>query len=130
MNIENFFNLLLSNPENLSIEYSYVNGDEKLVVNGEEVTTKEETFDNTEIKNIIKTYEDNLEMLDDCLFLEIVEELGECMDLNSFNKSLEKESLTKEEAQNIKETIESVNGFIKEKLIEKAENIKELIERF
>ena len=62
MDFEKLINFILNNPKNINIEYSNINGEEKLVINGEEI--KEESFDDSKIKEEVKNYKDIVENLD------------------------------------------------------------------
>ena len=51
MNLEKFLELVLTNPDNISIQYSNINGEEKLIVNGKDLSKEEgEKFGELELK--------------------------------------------------------------------------------
>lgn len=123
MNLEKFLNLLLSNPENISIQYSNINGDEKLIVNGEEV--------NSEIEERINKYKENLKKLDDCVFEEVLEE-AEARNFNlvEMNRVLELDSFTKDDEIFAANVIDIMSELIKEILADKIKDLSELMEEF
>ena len=92
MNIETLLNNLLSiiykNPENVKIEYSYIDGKESLLLNGEEQLKQ---FDDSRIKAIIKNYKENLDLLDDCVFVESLESLEDSIDFKQMDDLMHQE---------------------------------------
>lgn len=117
MNIETLLNNLLEviykNPEHVKIEYSYNDGDESLLINGEEQLRK---FDDSRIKSIIKNYKENLDLLDDCVFVEALESLEDRIDFQQMDELLNQEKFTQAEANLVDDLINIVNKSIKEKL--------------
>ena len=81
MDLEKLIELILQNPDNICIEYSNINGEETLKVNGETLSdlTKEE----------IEHYKNIIDSIDDCTFEEIVDELKDMIDLSEFSKMLD-----------------------------------------
>jgi hypothetical protein len=129
MNIERLFELALKNPEHIEIEYSNVNGKEKLIVNGEDVT-EGEVFDDTKTKELVKTYKDNIEELDDDTFVEAVEKMDEHMNMYDFDQLLNKESYTFYEDVQITEMIDVANSIIKRVISDKINDLFNLRARF
>lgn len=117
MNIETLLNNVLSiiykNPEHVKIEYSYKDGKESLLLNGEEQLRK---FDDSKIKTIIKTYKENLDLLDDCVFVEALESLEDSIDFQQMDELLNQTNFTQAEANLVEDLIGMVNRSIKEKL--------------
>lgn len=128
MDLEKLFNLICSSP-NIKIVYTNINGEEKLLVNDEEVVN-EEPYDDSEIKKMIAEYKENVDLLDDCLFLEIFEELGEDMCLKELDALLRQDSYTEEEADLVKGKIKYIYTCIKEHLYNKIDSLYELASRF
>lgn len=101
--IEKLIDLIFENPNDIYIEYSNINGEKKLLINGEEV--KEELtpeFDDTQIKMEINDFKEALKKLDDNLFITFCEALNNVMDVNKFNKLLDLESFNEEDAEYVK----------------------------
>lgn len=121
-NIEEILNALL-NGEIKSLEYSFIDGKETLKINGEEIKKEE-----SKIQTLIKEYKENIELLDDCTFVEVLDETP--FDLKHFDALLNKKSLTKEESKYVEEAIKYMNNSIHNKLEEKINNLTELIKKF
>lgn len=101
--IEKLIDLIFENPNDIYIEYSNINGEKKLLINGEEV--KEELtpeFDDTQIKMEINDFKEALKKLDDNLFITFCEALNSIMDVNKFNKLLDLESFNEEDTEYVK----------------------------
>lgn len=120
--IEEILNALL-NGEIKSLEYSFIDGKETLKINGEEIKKEE-----SKIQTLIKEYKENIELLDDCTFVEVLDETP--FDLKHFDTLLNKKSLTKEESKYVEEAIKYMNNSIHNKLEEKINNLTELIKKF
>ena len=105
--IEKLIELIFENPNDIYIEYSNINGEKKLLINGEEV--KEELtpeFDDTQIKMEINDFKEALKKLDDNLFITFCEALNNVMNVNKFNKLLDLESFNEEDAEYVKGMME------------------------
>lgn len=122
-NMEEILNALL-NGEIKSLEYSFIDGKETLKINGEEIKNEEES----KIQSLIKEYKENIELLDDCTFVEVLDETP--FDLKHFDTLLNKKSLTKEESEYVEEAIKHMNNSIRNKLEEKIKDLTELIKKF
>lgn len=122
-NMEEILNALL-NGEIKSLEYSFIDGKETLKINGEEIKNEEES----KIQSLIKEYKENIELLDDCTFVEVIDETP--FDLKHFDTLLNKKSLTKEESKYVEEAIKHMNNSIHNKLEEKIKDLTELIKKF
>ena len=59
------------------------------------ITTFKEEFDDTYIKELIKDYKESIKELDDCVFVETVDDFSSKLDLKKFNELLDKEEFTK-----------------------------------
>lgn len=132
MDLERLFELVLSNPDNIHLEYSNINGQESLIINGEELIAPEEieeTYDDTPIKEYIAKYQDNIRLLDDCTFIEVIEEIEGIMDVQALDELLKQESFTQEEAELIYGQLNFINTVIHEKLVNKVQDLIELLER-
>lgn len=117
MNIETLLNNLLEiiykNPEHVKIEYSYNDGNESLLINGEEQLRK---FDDSRIKSIIKNYKENIDLLDDCVFVDSIESLSEMIDIKQMDELLNQKTFTQAEANLVDDLIKLANKSIREKL--------------
>ena len=136
MDLEKFFKLLLSNPENIHLEYSNINGQESLRINGEELfgtpdkeKEEKEIYDDTAIKKYISNYKDNIQLLDDCTFVEVIEQVENVIDIQALDELLSQESFTQDEAELIYEQLNFINTAIHEKLVNKIQDLQELIDR-
>lgn len=127
MNLERLLELVFSNPDNISIQYQNINGKEKLVVNGEELTA-DTTFDDSRIKELVSKYKESIDSIDDCDFVEIIEEVGEHLDLKTFDELLTQESYSEEDAAILESMINFTKLAIHEHLTNKIEDIKEVLE--
>lgn len=131
MNIETLLNNVLSiiykNPEHVKIEYSYKDGKESLLLNGEEQLKQ---FDDSRIKTIIKNYKTNLDLLDDCVFVEALESLENNIDFQQMDELISQENFTQAEANIVEDLINMVNRSIKEKLNQKINELEDISTRF
>lgn len=127
MNLERLLELVFSNPDNISIQYQNINGKERLVVNGEELTTDDATFDDSRIKELVSNYKESIDSIDDCDFVEIIEEVGEHLDLKTFDELLTQESYSEEDAAILESMINFTKLAIHEHLTNKIEDIKEIL---
>ena len=127
MDLERLFELVFSNPDNIHIEYTSIDGRESLIVNGEELIPKR--YDDTPVKEYISKFKDNIKQLDDSIFLEVTEEASEIIDVQSLDELLDQDSFTQEEAELIYGQLNFMNSIIHEKLTNKVQDLIELIER-
>lgn len=126
MNFEKFLELVFSNPENISIEYSNIDGKERLVVNGQELSD----FNDSEIIAKVSKFKQNIELLDDCTFTEVIEELSDSIDLNALNEFFDKEHFSEHEADEAESQINLINSLIREKITAKIQALTELLDKF
>ena len=123
MSIEKLLEMI-SNTPNINIEYSNINGVETLIVNGEEV--KEES----KIVKDIKEYKENIELLDDCLFVKAMEKVAEDYGINEIEDFLNKKEFDKEEEQNAVALLEVLKNNIRETILDEIKSLYSLIEKF
>lgn len=126
MNLEKILELLTSNSD-IRLEYSYIDGKETLKINGKDIN---DSYDDSPVKDYIKEYYENVKLLDNCTFVEVMKEVGEEIDMKSLEELMEQESFTKEEAEVIYESVGFINNSIREKLIDKMDKIEALLEKF
>jgi hypothetical protein len=118
--MEELIKLILDNPDNINIQYSNINGQEKLVVNGKEIIATSER-----VKQLVDEYKERLQKLDDELFTEFVEQLEEVMDLQEFDKLLNKEEFTEDDP--VIGMIDSASYMLDNLIMEKISHLKELL---
>lgn len=123
MSIEKLLEMI-SNTPNINIEYSNINGVETLIVNGEEV--KEES----KIVKDIKEYKENIELLDDCLFVKAMEKVAEDYCINEIEDFLNKKEFDKEEEQKAVALLEVLKNNIRETILDEIKSLYSLIEKF
>ena len=87
-------------------------------------------FDDSETKDLINEYKENIKAIDDELFLDVVEELKNRIDLREFNDLLDQESFNEEEANKVEEMINISADITTNLLQEKIQNLVNLYERF
>lgn len=131
MNLESLIDLI---PENCDQEFE-INGNKLSVKrSGNVVEVKvemaDDKFDDSEIKALISEYKENLEALDDQVFLDSVESLKKRVDIREFNDLLDLDSFTEEEAAIVESYINESNDIIRELLKTKLDNMCNLFNRF
>lgn len=131
MNLESLIDLI---PENCDQEFE-INGNKLSVKrSGNVVEVKvemaDDKFDDSEIKALISEYKENLEALDDQVFLDSVESLKKRVDIREFNDLLDLDSFTEEEAATVESYINESNDIIRELLKTKLDNMCNLFNRF
>lgn len=131
MNLEKVIDLILSDSD-INIQYSNINGTEKLIVNGEEISEQEtpENFDDTETLKRVKRHEEFLNELDDDIFNEGLEVIREKYDLITIDSLLEKDSYNETEAEVINSFIDFAESLYKDIIKNKINNLKNLLDRF
>lgn len=131
MNLEKFLEVVFNNPNNISIEYSNINGEEKLIVNGEDLSAEEKTFDDGYIKDKVARYKENVSKLSDETFDKVIEEAeNRKFNLNEMNRGLELESFSEEDALYANNVIDMMSELIKEVLGREVQRRVDLMERF
>lgn len=125
---------IIDSKADISSETIEING-YKFVVNKEKdgnkyTITVEEVIDNESIIEAIKEYKNNIDELDDCLFLTAAEELEKYVDIKKFNDLLEKESFSNDEAEKVLNTIELSSKIISTLLADKVEELNKLRLKF
>lgn len=99
---------------------------------GQKVTEGEDYFSFTDnIKDKIANYKENLDLLDDCIFVDVLDELTTYnVDLKQFDELLNKEELTESEETYISYLIDFTNSLIRQHIRNKIEDLNNLIDRF
>lgn len=131
MNLEKFLELVFSNPENLRIEYTNINGKEVCLVNGINVLEKDTTFDDSFIKEKIANYKANLKNLNDYIFGLVIDEAEKRkFNLSEMNKGLELEHYTAEDALYADNVIKMMTELIQEVITKEIENLTCVLHQF
>lgn len=89
-----------------------------------------EGFDDSCIKEIIKGYKERIEELDDCLFVEAAEEMGQYFDVQRFDELLNQGTFTEEEAAEVSEMIDQSSQIICDHLEDKINELVDVYNRF
>ncbi len=79
-----------------------------------------------ECKTRIEDYKDAINELDDCMFLECLEEAKEQIDIKRFDELLEKKKLTKEEFEEVNEEIDLFIDIIRNHISNRIDDLNEL----
>ena len=88
------------------------------------------TFESN-IKEKIANYKRNLDLLDDCIFVDVLDELPTYnIDLKQFDELLNKEELTESEETYVSYLIDFTNSLIRQHIADKIEDLNELIDNF
>lgn len=88
------------------------------------------TFESN-IKEKIANYKRNLDLLDDCIFVDVLDELPTYnIDLKQFDELLNKEELTESEEIYVSYLIDFTNSLIRQHIADKIEDLNELIDNF
>ncbi len=124
MNLEHIINYLMQNPDNVRIEYSCVNGQESLKINGKDIESLEEEDVFTKKVN---HYIDIVDRLDDCSFMDVLDSIKEEIPLKEFSDSLSNKNLSLEEKALCMARIDFVTGHIREQLTKKIEDLQSII---
>lgn len=132
----NIFNMVIPDGSEESLE---VNG-MKVTLNKKDgvinisVTSDNEDaiegFDDSCIKEIIKEYKERIEELDDCLFVEAAEEMGQYFDVQRFDELLNRDTFTEEEAAEVSKMINHSAEIICNHLEDKINELVNIYNRF
>lgn len=131
MNLERLLELVFNNPNDISIQYSNINGDEKLIVNGEDLTDQGEPYDDSQIKEEIAEYKEKIEKLDDYIFELVIDEAEKRhFNLYEMNKGLELEHYTPQEETYASNVIEIMTELIQEVIKREVQKLIDTLEQF
>lgn len=85
----------------------------------------------TNIKDKIANYKRNLDLLDDCIFVDVLDELATYnVNLKQFDDLLNKEELTESEETYVSYLIDFTNSLIHQHILNKIADLNELIDNF
>lgn len=83
------------------------------------------------IKDVITNYKRNLDLLDDSIFIDVLDELAAYhVNLKQFDELLNKEELTESEETYIAYLIDFTNSLIRQHIHNKIQDLNELIDKF
>lgn len=131
MNIKELLKAIYENPINISIEYSNINGQEQLKINGQdikELTSKTSRSEATVKK--INDFKNKIDNLPDCFFNQVLEIIEKDIDLKEFDELLSQEEFTKEETKLVDSHITYVSNVIKELIENKINRLTEVYNTF
>lgn len=111
------------------IHISKKNGGVKISVNSNKDLSGED-FDDSSIKDAISEFKDNINDLDDSVFIESLEEARKAIDVKRFDELLNLEEFTEAEATEVANMITYFSQIISNNLQEKIQELLELQERF
>lgn len=82
-------------------------------------------------RDLVDTYLDNIEDLDDCIFVSVLDELAEYkVNINKFDQILNKGEWTESEMIYLEYMINFVNSLIREHIRNKVEELNNMLKRF
>lgn len=82
------------------------------------------------VKELVKEYKANIEDLDDNLFISAMEDIEKEIDVKEFDKLLNQDHFTKEEAYKVTKMMETSASIIRHHLQEEITDLVELYDRF
>lgn len=130
MNLEKLLELVFNNPDNISIQYSNINGDERLIVNGKDLTNEEEVYDDSLIKDKIANYKTKIEKLDDYIFEKVIDEAEKRgFNLYEMNKGLELENYTPQTGLYASNVIDMMTELIQEIIQTEIQHLIDILEQ-
>lgn len=131
MNLEKLINLVLSDSD-ITIEYSNINGQEKLIVNGEQVKelSTEPEFDDSKILEKVAKHKEAIDSICDCIFQEGLEIIEESYDLVTMSNLMDQEHFTEEEAEVLDEFIDYANNIYQTIIADRIKNLERLYNKF
>ena len=94
------------------------------------MTSEEKPFNDSEVKEYVSEFRNNIKALDDSLFVKVTEEFGETFDTKEFDNLLKLDRYTKQEAEKVAKMISEFSNIVCEHLQCEIEKLVELYERF
>lgn len=94
------------------------------------LSVKVEKNTDPEIKDIVVSFKEKLEDLDDDLFIKLFEDFKKEIDVNRFSELLDKDQYTIEEADEVKGLINQSVKIIHSKLQDMIENLVDVYDKF
>lgn len=90
--------------------------------------THHDEFDDSEVKTLVEEYKNNIDDLDDCLFVNALEDMD--LDKKRFDELLNQDTFTEDEAEEVKDMINQSSEVIKEHIKDKIQELSEMFDRF
>ena len=109
------------------IQISLIKKDGDIKIN---VTSEEKSFNDSEVKEYVSNFRNNIKALDDSLFVKATEEFGKHFNTKEFDNLLKLDRFTKQEAEKVAEMISEFSDIVCEHLQCEIEKLVELYERF
>lgn len=109
------------------IQISLIKKDGDIKIN---VTSEEKPFNDSEIKEYVSNFRNNIKALDDSLFVKVTEEFGKHFNTKEFDNLLKLDRFTKQEAEKVTEMISEFSDLVCEHLQCEIKKLVELYERF
>lgn len=109
------------------IQISLIKKDGDIKIN---VTSEEKPFNDSEIKEYVSNFRNNIKALDDSLFVKATEEFGKHFNTKEFDNLLKLDRFTKQEAEKVAEMISEFSDIVCEHLQCEIEKLVKLYERF
>ena len=109
------------------IQVSLIKKDGDIKIN---VTSEEKPLNDSEVKEYVSEFRNNIEALNDSLFVKVTEEFGKHFDTKEFDNLLKLDRYTKQEAEKVTEMISEFSNIVCEHLQCEIEKLVELYERF
>lgn len=94
------------------------------------VEPAEQGYDDSRVKELVANYKRNMDKLDDCLFLEVLDEIKDHLDLKTFTELTEQESYSEEDAEIVKSMINFTSLVVHEHIVNKIQDLEELLTEF
>ena len=109
------------------IQVSLIKKDGDIKIN---VTSEEKPFNDSEVKEYVSEFRNNIEALNDSLFVKVTEEFGKHFDTKEFDNLLKLDRYTKQEAEKVAKMISEFSDIVCKNLQCEIEKLVELYERF
>lgn len=106
------------------VEYSITKKDGKIEI------SVNEKFDDTETKKQISQFKENIQSLDDCMFLKITEEYGKISDVKELDNLLNLEHFTQDEAEKVLSMMGDFSDLVKSCLQEEIKKLIKIYKKF
>lgn len=107
-----------------NVEYTISNKDNKINI---EVVEK---FNDTDIKEYISQFKENIKLINDCIFLKVTEEFGKSYNTKEFDELLKLDSYTKQDAEKVVKMISKFSDIVNDNLQCEIEKLVELCNKF
>ena len=79
------------------------------------------------VSDKISKFKKNMDLLDDCIFVDVIEELSDKIDLVKLDELINKKSLSLNETVYVEENIDTINNTIRQHIKNKIQNLNDFI---